>query len=52
MDAFGDYEPTDEPHLMNQPVTRQQTDTVCVCEETDQDQIPEENVVKQKFNNL
>ncbi|VDI00808.1 Hypothetical predicted protein [Mytilus galloprovincialis] len=28
MDAFGDYEPTDEPHLMNQPVTRQQTDSV------------------------
>ncbi|VDI00809.1 Hypothetical predicted protein [Mytilus galloprovincialis] len=34
MDAFGDCEPTDEPHLMNQPVTRQQTDTVCVCEGT------------------
>ena len=40
---------------MNQLETRQQTDTVCdVWGDCDQDQIsePEENVVKQKINNL
>ena len=49
MDAFGDY----GPQLMNQPGTRQQTDAVFdVWGDCNQAQIPEENVVKQKFNNL
>ncbi|CAG2249052.1 unnamed protein product [Mytilus edulis] len=40
MDAFGDYEPTDEP-TRNQTTNRY---SVCVCGDCDQDQIPEENV--------
>ena len=53
--CFGDYGPTDEARLMNQLGNRQQTDTVCdVWGDCDQDKIPEpeENVVKQKINNL